>query len=438
MNSRQISLGLLAVNLALLGVVGYLAYSLKFGPAPAAEAAKGKVVTNTVTQISVRKVNATNLLAALNRSPFTWNGIESTNYPTYIANLRAIGCPEETVRDIIITDVAKLYARRRAALRTQGQPYKFWQTGDGTDGSANPELQNQLRALEKEERGLVKTLLGVDLQTELAKYSEGDDAQERMYGFLPAEKREKLQTLQASFDDLEQAVYDRSRGVMLDEDQEELRRIQKQKEAAMAKILTPEEWEEFNLRNSSTANNLRGQMSGFAPTEEEFRKIFRLQKTFDSDFNQGFDATDDKQMEIKARAQDEAQNALNDEIKKVLGDPRNAEYQRAQSGDYRTLVQMAERFELPAEVAGKVYDMKQEVERQVQKVDANPNLTDEQRQKVLAAIGLETERSVAQAMGDKAFQAYRKTGPLWLQGLINAAASPPPAPPPTLALPPVQ
>ena len=227
MNSRQISLGLLAVNLALLGVVGYLVYSLKFSPAPPAAAAKGKVVTNTVTQISVRKVNATNLLATLNRSPLTWNGIESTNYPTYIANLRAIGCPEETVRDIIITDVAKLYARRRAALRTQGQPYKFWQTGDGTDGSANPELQSQLRALEKEERGLVKTLLGVDLQTELAKYSDGDDAQERTYGFLPADKREKLQALQASFDDLEQAVYDRSRGVMLDEDQEQLRRIQK-------------------------------------------------------------------------------------------------------------------------------------------------------------------------------------------------------------------
>jgi hypothetical protein len=259
-----------------------------------------------------------------------------------------------------------------------------------------------------------------------------------MFGFLPAEKREKLQTLQASFDDLEQAVYDRSRGVMLDEDQEELKRIQKQKEEAMAKILTPEELEEFNLRSSSTANNLRAQMSGFAPTEDEFRRIFRLQKTFDSDFNQGFDATDDKQMEIKARAQDEAQNALNDEIKKVLGDQRYAEYQRAQSGDYRTLVQMADRFELPAEVAGKVYDMKQEVERQVQKIDANPNLTDEQRQKVLAAIALETDRSVAQAMGDKAFRAYQKTAPQWLQGLNNAAVSPPPAPPPNLALPPVQ
>src|SRR5260370_26066784 len=115
MNSRQISLGLLAVNLALLGVVGYLVYSLQFSPAPPAEAAKGKVVTNTVTQISVRKVNATNLLAALNRSPLTWNGIESTNYPTYIAKRLAMGCPQETVRHSVITDDAKPNARRRSA-----------------------------------------------------------------------------------------------------------------------------------------------------------------------------------------------------------------------------------------------------------------------------------------------------------------------------------
>src|SRR5260370_9208146 len=125
MNSRRRGLGLVAVNLALLGVVGYLVYSLKFSPAPAAAAAKGKVATNTVTQISVRKVNATNLLAALNRSPLTWNGIESTNYPAYIANLRAIGCPEETLRDITITAVPKLYAPRPAPPLPPRHPHQF-------------------------------------------------------------------------------------------------------------------------------------------------------------------------------------------------------------------------------------------------------------------------------------------------------------------------
>src|SRR5262249_55086014 len=48
------------------------------------------------------------------RQFFTWQEVESPDYPTYIANLRDIGCPEQTIRDIIIADVNALYARRRA------------------------------------------------------------------------------------------------------------------------------------------------------------------------------------------------------------------------------------------------------------------------------------------------------------------------------------
>ena len=33
-----------------------------------------------------------------------WTSVESQDYREYIANLRAIGCPEETVRDIIIAE----------------------------------------------------------------------------------------------------------------------------------------------------------------------------------------------------------------------------------------------------------------------------------------------------------------------------------------------
>src|SRR4051812_6817760 len=40
----------------------------------------------------------------LHRQYFSWKEVESPDYPTYIANLRDIGCPEPTIRDIIIAD----------------------------------------------------------------------------------------------------------------------------------------------------------------------------------------------------------------------------------------------------------------------------------------------------------------------------------------------
>ena len=414
MSSRRLIQYLTASILLLLGVIGYAVY-LIFSQSPPAHP-EVRIITNTLNQIAVRKVNSTNLLGTLAR--INWTSIESTNYQTYINNLRGIGCPEETVRDIIITDISKLFAKRRAALRAQLQPYKFWQTGDAlqNDYSSNPELQRQLQDLEKEQRALVKELLGVDYRTEMNRYWLDENYDERMYGFLPPEKQDQLKTLQAKYDDLEQEIYARSKGMLLDEDQEQLRRIEKQREAELAQVLTPEELEEYQLRNSSTANSMRAQMTGFQPSEDEFRKIFRLQKVFENEFSQAFDVTDDAQAQIKARAQQDAQDALNEEIKKILGDKRYGEYQRSQDPDYRTLTQVADRFALSPEVVNRVYSMKQEAERQKAALEANTLITDEQRQAALAAIAKETERSVAKEMGS-VFKSYYRTGGNWIRNL---------------------
>src|SRR5205814_4496140 len=153
-----------------------------------------RVVTHTVTQITVRIVYPTNFLASLGKLPISWKAIESTNYQAYIANLRSIECPEETIRDIVVTDVAKLYAKRRAAIRAQGQPYKFWLTGDAWENgpARDPAIRKQLQDLEREQRDLIRQLLGVNLQAELAKYWNADDEQERMYGFPPRKSASEL------------------------------------------------------------------------------------------------------------------------------------------------------------------------------------------------------------------------------------------------------
>lgn len=44
---------------------------------------------------------------------FRWSQLESTNYLTYIANLRSIGCPEQTIRDLISAEVDSWFAPLR-------------------------------------------------------------------------------------------------------------------------------------------------------------------------------------------------------------------------------------------------------------------------------------------------------------------------------------
>ena len=420
MISRRISLVLMAVNLGLLGTVLYLAYSIKRSPRVIQPPASTTVVTNTVTQIAVRKINSTNLLGLLSGRPGSWRQLESTNYLIYIENLRNFGCPEETIRDIIITDVGKLYARHRAALRAELQPYRFWQTVDPLTGmpAASPELQQKLRELDLEQRALIRDLLGVELHTEMARYYDDEQYSQATYNFLPVEKQGQVKSVTDRYDQMAEQIYSNSKGLLLDEDQEQLKEIERQRKAELAALLTSEEMEEYELRHSDTANSMRSQLAGFEPTEDEFRKIFRLQRTFDDEVE-------------KADDSGPAAAALTAEVQKVLGPQRYAEYQRAQDPDYRSLVQLGERFQMAPEAAQQIYNAKQAAELYKARLESNPNLTPEQRAQLAASIAGETQKYVAGALGPEAYNAYQRSGGDWIGNLsaIDPNAAPAPTPP---------
>jgi len=436
MNSRMLSLAMVAVNLGLAVTLVYLIAT--FGSAGKFSApVRTKYVTNTVTQIAVRKINATNaLLSNLAGRLINWQSLESTDYVAYIQNLRLFGCPEETIRDIILTDIARLYAKRRAQLRAQIPAPKYWQTGD-TPAGVPPDIRRQLRELDKEQETLVRELLGVSFRAELAKYWSQEEEPALNLAFLPAEKQDAVQAVHDKYAALEEDIYSRARGLFLDEDQAELHKLQRQREAELAQVLSPEELEDYQIRNSETAQNLRTQLTGFQPSEEEFRKLYRLQKTFDEQINQPLDLSADAATEsARSRAYQAASDALNNEIRETIGPERFAAYQRAQDDDYRSLLKLTDRFNLSQCVAASIYDMKNAAEPQKAQVEANATLSDEQRGAMIAAIGRATEQNVASALGEKVFKSYQQSSGQWLANLLivneNNLALPPEPPPPSL------
>jgi hypothetical protein len=131
-------------------------------------------------------------------------------------------------------------------------------------------------------------------------------------------------------------------------------------------------------------------------------------------------------MAVQAKAQQDAQKALQDEMKKTLGDQRFAEYSRAQDPDYRSLENLTGRYELPKEAALNVYNMKQQAEQAKQQLEANSNLTSEQRQNALAAIARETQTRVQQLLGP-AYKPYQNRTGNWINDLAVSQVPEPPA-----------
>src|SRR5437588_7421960 len=98
----------------------------------------------------------------LRRQFFSWREVESADYPTYIANLRDIGCPEQTIRDIIIADINALYTRRRA-LEIVTPDQQWWRPEP--DSNVVQVANEKLRLLEDERRAMLTRLLGTNWES---------------------------------------------------------------------------------------------------------------------------------------------------------------------------------------------------------------------------------------------------------------------------------
>jgi len=132
---------------------------------------------------------------------FDWKKVEAEDYRSYVASLRAIGCPEQTIRDIVIADVNKLYASRRADLITGGAVPAYWRTTPDLSDEEARNRREQLLAWDKEKTDVIRSLLGVDPTTEARKTTEGYTYPENRLGNLPPETQDQVSLIRERFNE---------------------------------------------------------------------------------------------------------------------------------------------------------------------------------------------------------------------------------------------
>ena len=337
---------------------------------------------------------------------FRWGTVESDDYRQYIANLREIGCPEETVRDIIIADVNKLYAGRIAALYPSPRDFKWWQTDDRARRTEQRDLDRKRRDLNDEKRALVKELLGVNLDTEMARWEGRPDEDAWRLGFLSPEKQQAVQALQEKFRDMERAAMNELReSGGGPEARAKMLALRAQREAELAQVLGPKDFQEYQLRNSGTARNMRDSLGSFAPSEDEFQKIFELRKNYDDQFGFARGGGDEAAREQRRLAQQQ----LDEQLRATLGETRWQEYQLAQDDRYREIYEFTKNQNLPKETAKSVYDIRQTAEQERQQLLNNQNLSQEDRAAALAEMAKVTMSTLQQTMPEQAYQQYLKS-----------------------------
>jgi len=69
---------------------------------------------------------------------FTWEQVESEEYPNYLASLRAVGCPEERVRNIALADINELFAKKRVKAAVEHDTQWWRSESEYFDGQRAP------------------------------------------------------------------------------------------------------------------------------------------------------------------------------------------------------------------------------------------------------------------------------------------------------------
>ena len=411
MNRRTLIL-LLTLNILFCGLGVYFfgrqALSSSSEPVPA-----GRVALPASRPGRINKEASRLPLVIYRTNHFHWRDVESGDYRTYIGNLRAIGCPENTIKDIVLTDVMKLYASRRGQFFHNGREFHFWETNERRALNARQleEKERQLARIDKELPGVLRELLGINYEREINKYFVDSQEDERRFGFLDQSRQAQVLSLREEMESLRERILGQTENEELAPDQiSELKRLENLQRERLAAIFSPPELEKYELRTSETAERLRAELIGFDPTETEFREIYRLRKAFDDRFAFG-GGGDEKRL---------AESSLEEQIRLNLGD-RAADYDRARNRDYRDLVLFTQVHELPSSTALAILEIKQIAEQEARNLLGNRSIAEADRMTALRSIAAETERGVKDTLGEKLFRKYAQNSGAWLRHLGSGA-----------------
>ena len=340
-----------------------------------------------------------NTNVVVRRQVFTWQEVESSDYPTYINNLLNIGCPEQTVRDIIIAEVNSLYARRRA-LELITPEQQWWRTEPDTN--VLQQALEKSRALDDERRALLTRLLGPgwesgDLISLPRPSHPGVVLDGPVLGALSAETKQSIQEINDRSEGRLQAYVEAMRQQGKNPDPVDVAKLHQQTRDELARVLSPAQLEEYLLRYSQYANTLRtelAQLRFFDASADEFRAVFRATDPIDQQLQLLADSTDPNSVQTRQALEAQKANAL----KVALGPDRYDEFEMLHDPLYRQAVATAEQAGTP-EAAQTVYQVNLAAAATQSAINANTNLTTDQRAIELKQLELDQLKANSLALG---------------------------------------
>jgi len=336
---------------------------------------------------------------------FTWEQLESTNYAVFIKNLRAVGCPEQVIQDIILSDVNRLYTHRRLSEVVYPN-YQWWRWEP--DPAVVQAAAAKLQALEAERRGVLTALLGPgwDAQSnEQIAAANNITLTGPILGDLSPEVKEEVYAIVARAQIKIAAYEEAQRQQDKALDPVEMVRLREEPLARLVSVLTPAQYQEYALRYSPSAETLREQLRSVELTPDQFRELYNAINSINGQpafYYNGIDP-------FLAKQQQQLHAQSEEIIKSVLGDQLYAAYQLNQDPLYRTSKTMAEQLGVSDDSVTPIYEIYHATQSELNRIRNDSTMSNDEKVEAMSQAQVEQEQSLEQILGPEAFQRWLQT-----------------------------
>jgi hypothetical protein len=397
------------LNLLLLSVVvGLAKYHLAKPPSlPDCTVAVAEVPVVPEVTLGELGTVVTNLV------PFRWAQLESEDFRTYVANLRAVRCPEWIIRDLVFHDLERLYQTREAA---QPSPDMFWKPGRVRE-AARQETEKRSHQMELEKRAVMRDLLGVWWSKEAWEfwYDQGwADIAETLVGFLTNEQVLEAVSIYFDLDEASSSLRDECELCCVADERARQETAYRHTVNSFAEIMSPTEFEEMALRICLMEKDLGEDISRAEfrfRNGTEARDFVKLVNRFKPFFSKEFLGNEDE---------DETRQAqLQSELRKFFGEDRFAAFERSQNTGYQQIWQFGQEQHLPSETILKAWQVREAAEQEYGHLYERSDLSPIDRAAAWAEVRQQTQTALVALLGATAGAEYLKKHSDWL------VASPP-------------
>jgi hypothetical protein len=400
----------LFATISLLANIGLVALALRTGRGSQSAAAQDeRTAFRAALDASRLKTNVIRIEVTLTNEapPFHWSDVASEDFKQYVAGLRAIGCPPETVRDIIKAELTTLFLARRRAIVEPLQ--RQWWDIAARGGELNDEIKPYEEAIEK----LSAQTLG-KLDEYLGDKAPAKERDRRSFdpdaAFLPEEKRKTLEQMHEQF----RSDVEKLRPPKGAKDTSELHAqreaLNKQRWESVAKLLSPEEHEEYQLRRSRNAHEAQAS-TGFEGTPEEARAIARIYQQYTDPPDRLIPKSPD--YAAKKAAADEVRRQREEAMKAALGPERYAQFKQGFDGNFRDVFRITDRYGLPRDAAAQAADVLRARSEALQNLGRDKAMAADERAQLELTAQQAARVALLQALGERALRTYeRYHGPI--------------------------